>query len=345
VRRLATLALVAAAVALVSPAAHAADAATSVQVRTAPVRRHRLSRTITAFGVVRPNPMAQTTRDATYAAFVQRLDVSLGQPVHKGDPLLVLRTAPSARANYLSARAEVRYARQALKRKRQLLKQKLATHADVDSAENALEKAKAAFAAQRQLGTGHKTRVIRAPFTGIVSQLPVKPGNEVQAGTQLFQLARRDRLQVALGVEPDEVGQVRTGMDVTVMPLFGAGGGVTATVDQVNSVVDPDTRLVDVIVHLQDGKARSFLPGMRVKGAITLKTIKSLAVPRSAVLRDSKGDYLFVVRQGKAHRVDVHKGLEAGALVGVSGHLQAGEPVVVEGNYELSDGMAVRKAP
>jgi len=345
VTRLPTLALVAAALMLVPPLSHAGDAGTSVQVRTAPVRRHRLSRTITAFGVVQPNPTAQTTRDATYGAFVQGLDVTLGQPVHKGDPLLVLRTAPSARAQYLSAQAEVRYARQALRRKQQLLQQKLATHADVDSARNALEKAKAAFAAQRELGTGKKTRVIRAPFTGIVSRLPVKPGNEVQAGTQLFQLARRDRLQVALGVEPDEVAQVRTGMNVKIMPLFGAGQGVTATVDQVNSVVDPQTRLVDVIVHLQDGNARHFLPGMRVKGTITLKATRSLAVPRSAVLHDSKGDYLFVVRHATAHRVNVHEGLEAGSLVGVSGKLSAGETVVVEGNYELSDGMAVRKAP
>ncbi|MEJ2686722.1 MAG: efflux RND transporter periplasmic adaptor subunit [Gammaproteobacteria bacterium] len=329
---------------LAAPALWAAGGP-SVQVRTATVAKHRLADTITAFGTVRPDPEAQTTMDASYTAFVQRVYVTLGQPVHKGDPLLQLRTAPSARAAYLSAQANVRYARLELQRKRRLLHEKLATHSDVDAARKALETAKAAFAAQQELGTGKLTRIIKAPFTGIVSQLPVKPGNEVQVGTQLFQLARRDRLEVALGVEPDEESRVHGGQQVLVQPLFGNGGGVRTSVSQVNAVVDPNTRLVDVIVRLTGKQAQSFLPGMRVQGTLTLKARDTLAVPRSAVLHDSKGNYLFVVRAGKAHRVNVRTGLESGGLIGVRGTLQAGEQVVVQGNYELSDGMAVRLAP
>ncbi len=314
-------------------------------VRTASVQEHRLTDTVTAFGTVRPDPEAQTTMDAGYTAFVQRVYVTLGQPVHKGDPLLQLRTAPSSRAAYLSAQASVRYAREELDRKRRLLGEKLATHADVDAARKALETAKAAFAAQQELGTGKVMRVIRAPFTGIVSELPVKPGNEVQVGTQLFQLARRDRLEVALGIEPDEVIRVHAGAPVSVTPIFGSGKGVQTEVSQVNAVVDPGTRLVDVIVRLTGPLARPFLPGMRVKGALTVKVENALAVPRSAVLRDDSGAYLFVVRAGKAHRVAVRPGMETGGLVGVSGDLKAGDQVVVQGNYELSDGMSVRAAP
>lgn len=72
----------------------------SVAVKTAPLQTHRMGETITAFGIVRPDPKAQITRNATYAAFVQTIDVTLGQPVQKGDPLLTLRTAPSARSHY-----------------------------------------------------------------------------------------------------------------------------------------------------------------------------------------------------------------------------------------------------
>ncbi len=323
----------------------AAWAAPSVRVRTVKVARHRLSDTLTAFGVVRPNPESQTTRDASYSAFVTRVDVTLGQPVNKGEPLLELRTAPSARAAYLSARANVRFARQALRRKRHLLHQKLATHSDVDTAEKNLQMAQAAFAAQQALGTGHKTRVIRAPFSGIVSSLPVKPGNEVREGTQLFQLARRDSLEVALGVEPNEVGRVHIGMPVAVQELFGSAPAVDARVDQVNAVVDPKTRLVDVIVRLQGKQAQPFLPGMRVKGSLTLRSGHTLAVPRTAVLHDNRGDYLFIVRHGKAHRVHVRTGLESRGLIAVAGKVKPGDRVVVSGNYELSDGMAVRMAP
>ncbi len=239
----------------------------------------------------------------------------------------------------------MRFAREALARQRKLLAQHLATHANVNAAEQKLATAEAAFAAQQALGTGHKTRVIRAPFTGIVSQLLVAPGNEVKAGTKLFQLAKRDRLQAVLGVEPDEANRIKKGMAVHVIPLFTSGNGVKSEIAQVNAAVDPKTRLVDVIVRLSGHAAQPFLPGMRVKATLTLATHTTLAVPRSAVLNDSHGAYVFIVRGGKAHRVNVKTGIvNENGLIGVSGPLKVGQKIVVKGNYELSDGMTVRVA-
>ncbi|MGB7756239.1 MAG: efflux RND transporter periplasmic adaptor subunit [Salinisphaera sp.] len=323
-----------------------AAAQPSVKVQTAPLKKHAMDDTITAFGVVRPDPEAQTTRDATYTAFVRKLDVNLGQPVKKGQPLLTLRTAPSARSNYRTAKANVRFARQALARQKKLLKQHLATHANVDSAGQKLAQAQAAFAAQQALGTGQETRVVTAPFSGIVSKLPINPGNQVKSGTLLFQLARRDRLRVALGIEPDEINRVKPGMSVQVIPLFGNGNGVTSHISVVNAVVDPNTRLVNAIAPLRGAQAQPFLPGMRVKGRLKLSGHHPLAVPRSAVLHDKHGAYLFVVRHGKAKRIEVHTGLEQNGLVAIKPtktSLQVGAPIVVQGNYELSDGMAVRQ--
>ncbi|MDA3920029.1 MAG: efflux RND transporter periplasmic adaptor subunit [Salinisphaera sp.] len=323
-----------------------AGSSPSVKVQTTPLKKHSMDETITAFGVVRPDPEAQTTRDATYTAFVRKLNVTLGQPVKKGDPLLTLRTAPSAHSNYLTAQANVRFARQDVTRQRKLLKQRLATHANVSSAEQQLAQAEAAFAAQKALGTGQKTRVVTAPFSGIVSKLPIDPGNQVKSGTLLFQLARRDRLRVALGIEPDEVNRVKQGMPVQVVSLFGSGRGVTSHITVVNAVVDPKTRLVNAIAPLRGAKAQPFLPGMRVQGLLKIATHNTLAVPRSAVLRDKHGAYLFVVRNGKAHRINVTTGLERNGLVAIKSmksDVKIGAPIVVQGNYELSDGMAVRQ--
>jgi multidrug efflux pump subunit AcrA (membrane-fusion protein) len=82
--------------------------------------------------------------------------------------------------------------------------------------------------------------------------------------------------------------------------------------------------------------------GNRIKGTITLRQETTLAVPRSAVLRDAAGAHLFVIRESRAYRVSVTTGIEEGDLVAVQGPLIVGEPVVVTGNYELKDGMAVK---
>jgi membrane fusion protein, multidrug efflux system len=98
-------------------------------------------------------------------------------------------------------------------------------------------------------------------------------------------------------------------------------------------------------VRLDDGDAAALVLGMTVKGIISLAEKDTLAVPRNALLHDDKGDYLFVVRAGQAHRVDVERGMEQDGLVGVSGSLAVGDAVVVTGNYELDDGMKVRTEP
>ena len=67
-------------------------------------------------------------------------------------------------------------------------------------------------------------------------------------------------------------------------------------------------------------------------------------VRRSAVLRDAQGAYIFQVRQGKSRRVNVKTGLEQNGLIAVQGAFTANEPVVSLGNYELRDGMGVRRS-
>ena len=61
------------------------------------------------------------------------------------------------------------------------------------------------------------------------------------------------------------------------------------------------------------------------------------------MLSDSKGSWIFLVREGKAHKVTVKTGIQQAGMIAISGPVKAGDEVVVLGNYELKDGMAVRK--
>ena len=85
------------------------------------------------------------------------------------------------------------------------------------------------------------------------------------------------------------------------------------------------------------------MPGSAVTGEIVLKRAESVAVPRSAVLHDDQGDYVFIVKDGVAHRADIQAGIDDGSWIAVDKGVQAGDRVVTLGNYELQDGMAVRE--
>jgi len=321
-----------------------ATAGPAVQVTLHGVETRTLEDTVTAYGVVSADPDAVNAFNADHQVIVSRLWVTAGQKVAKGDRLVTLSTAPSARMDYRQAAAALKYARDDLSRKRRLLKQQLATRAGVASAEKALQDAKARLAVQKELGNDTEQQVLQAPFAGVVTSLAVSPGQRLQGGSAILNLTRRDRLVVRLGVEPEEASSVPAGGDVRLTPIFGEGPAIRASVDRVQGIVDPKTRLVDVLVRLSGVQTDHLLPGMQLRGRITLSRHDTLAVPRSAVLKDANGPYLFIVRGQHAHRVDVHTGIRTERWIGVSGAgLSAGDRAVTEGNYELTDGAAVRE--
>jgi len=329
---------------LISACALAAEpASSSVQVRLAPVQQRTLHETLTTYGKVRPDPDSATAINASHPVIVERRAVTAGQRVEAGDTMLVLRTAPNARMEYRKALTQVEFARQQLRSKKELLKQQLATRADVATARKALADARSTLKAQRDLGNDQTRKQIKAPFAGIVTAVNVSPGDQVQAGGPLLTLSKRDSVIVSLGVEATEATRVHHDAPVELHPIFETSQSISARIERVHGTVDPRTRLVDAIVRLDGKQAASLLPGMVLRGRITVQTRRSLAVPRSAVLADDQGRYVFIVRGGVAHRVPVHTTIETPDWVGISGALQSGNRVVVEGNYELQDGDAVRE--
>jgi multidrug efflux pump subunit AcrA (membrane-fusion protein) len=60
------------------------------------------------------------------------------------------------------------------------------------------------------------------------------------------------------------------------------------------------------------------------------------------VVFDETGAHLFIVANGKARRLFVTAGADFGDQIEVRGDIKAGDPVAVQGAYELQDGVAVK---
>jgi membrane fusion protein (multidrug efflux system) len=311
-------------------------------VQTEPLAEHTLKETVLAYGLVQPDPEHISSISLPQAGMIDRLLVRLGERVIANQELLELNTAPKVTMDYQQAKAAVDYAQNNLDQTERLFSQQLATRDQVSGARRDLKDAQARLDALRNLGSQKKQVIVRAPFAGIITQLKVSQGQRVQADTDAIQLARGNTLIVPLGVEPEDARRIKPGMPVVLESLFEATWHVQVEVTRVLAMVDPRTRLVEVLTQVPAAKSAPLVIGNRIKGTITLRQETTPAVPRSAVLRDAEGAYLFVIREGRALRVNVATGIEEGDLVAVQGPLKVGEPVVVAGNYELKDGMAVK---
>ena len=311
----------------------------SVQVQTVALKQQTMTDTVSGYGIVSPDTHALHTISLPRAGQIVALLVSAGQVVKKGTPLLEFGTSAEFALSYQQARQAVDFAKNEVARVGELLSQQLATQSQLAGARKTLADAEAALRAQEKIGANRTSERLTAPFDSVVMAVQAAQGDRVAAGAPVMQLARAGGQRVLVGVEPDEVARVRPGMEANVAPVFGVGHQNIGRVTQVFGMINPQTQFVDVLVQLPNA---ALIPGTRVHTDIRVDQQTGWTVPRSAVLSDAHGSYIFQVHDGKAHRVNVKTGLERGGLVLVQGAFASGEPVVSLGNYELHDGMAVR---
>lgn len=321
-------------------AAGAAWAAPSTAVETQVVRIRALAATASAYGQLVPAPGALRWLSAAQAGRITAVLVSAGSAVAAGQGLVRIEPTPQTLAAFETAAADLAAAQAKLKQTRTLLKGGLATQADLAAAEGSVAGAKARLAALKAAGVGPRPHVLRASAAGVVTRLAVTRGEWVSPGARVAALAPHGALWVRLGLTPAQAASVKPGAAVRLVPVFDAGEALASRVARVDAQADPATGLIDAEVPVPAGSAGPF-PGEWVTGTITLRRTELPAVRRSAVLKDAHGYYVFVVRDGTAHRVAVTPLIRARGLVGLKG-VSAGETVVIQGNFELSDGAAVR---
>jgi len=265
-----------------------------------------------------------------------------GEVVKAGETLLELSTDPSATLSYQTAAAALDFARRDLTRTKTLVAQHLATNAQLAAAQKAVDDAMAAVEAQRKLGNDQKTELAAAPFDGYVAAITVARGDRVQPNTTVLKLARTDRTQVTVGLEPDAAARVLPGMGAEVLPVFTPDRRWSGVVRGVTGAINPSTKRLDIWVELAAG-APELVPGTAVSVQIVLEQHTGWVVPRNAVLRDGKGNYVFQIAGSKAERVPVKTGIETDKYTEITGPIDPKRQIVTVGNYELQDGMAVRK--
>ncbi|HWE94687.1 MAG TPA: efflux RND transporter periplasmic adaptor subunit [Tepidisphaeraceae bacterium] len=310
-------------------------------VGVVPVRKGMISEWITAYGPVVAPPAETRVVSVPFESRVTKVLVAPGQTLAAGQPTVEVEGSAATAL----ALEEARNAADAADRDLQLVKkrydQKLATNADLNTAQTALQTAQARLKSLQQGGAGGP-RQLKADAPGVVSKVDVQLGQVVPIGGPLVEIAANDRIEVRLGMEPSDLPFLKPGQPVRLSRTDDATGeSIEGQIRLIGQRLDPTTRLADVMVSLPPG-ARLLLESFVVaKTARTTAT--GLIVPRDAVLPGEGGPTLFTVTDGKAVKHTVKTGIENDQEVQIiADDVAEGDAAVVVGNAELQDGMAVK---
>jgi multidrug efflux pump subunit AcrA (membrane-fusion protein) len=195
---------------------------------------------------------------------------------------------------------------------------------------------------------------IRSPIDGILDGLTCHPGQTIAIGTPIGEVVDTRQI-LALVYLPSSAAQaVRVGQRAR---LWAADSGLESSaataakdasdgkVEFVGRIADPQTGNLPVHVLVENPTSR-YSVGQTVGLSIAVSEKSNvLQVPASAILDLGEGPVLTVVRDGKTAILHPEVGLAQDGWVSITGtDLKEGEPVVVEGGYNLPEGTPVNGA-
>jgi RND family efflux transporter MFP subunit len=313
------------------------NAKVSAAVTTQAVKQGDLPDIVSAYGTAAPGIDGASTLSIHAEGSVTRFDVTAGTAVKRGQRLLTFRLSPAAASAFQQARTAWEVARTQREHTRQLLDRHLATRDQLDQADKLVSDTRSSLDALRQQQGDSATLDLTAPFDGVVSTISATQGDVLQPGAALLSLMQSRGVVISVGVEMDPAHVVKVGDHASLSPL-GAGATGTGMVKRVADVLDARSHLQNVDIA-PDGNV---LAGMGYKADITVGRWHGWLIPREALTGDGGHWQVFQTADNKAVAVPVTILGESDTTSVVLGALDAQRPLVVVGNTQLDDGMAVR---
>ncbi len=304
--------------------------------------------TIAANGNIAPWQEASIGTEANGLRLAE-VRVNVGDVVKRGQvlatfaPDMMQADVAQIRAVVAEAEAALADAKVNAQRARELKSSGALSEQQINQYLTAEQTAQARLEAQRAMANVQQLRLrqtrVLAPDDGIISARSATVGAVLPAGTELFRMIRKGRLEWRAEVPSVDLARLKPGMKATVQA--GGGTAIEGTVRMVAPTVDAQTR--NGIVYVDLAPSDEARAGMFARGDFQIGQSAAMTLPQSAVLlRDGFSYVLRVGPQGKVSEAKVSVGRRVGERIEVTGGLDAAATVVASGGGFLSDGDTVR---
>lgn len=262
------------------------------------------------------------------------------QRVKKGDVLVQLDDRQEKLAVKL-AEVELRDAKSLLQRYEQAVKEGAVPESEVDNARANYEAAQLAL---ERAKLDLEDRQVRAPFEGYVGISNIDPGDRVGPDTLITGLDNRDILHVDFEVPEALIGALQEAKDnnhaiIAKTPAY-LSMSFLGKISALDNRVDPERRTLMVRASI-DNKDDLLRPGMSFETDWKIPGEKFPTVPEIALQWARGGSFVWIIREGKAEKVEASVISRKAGLVLLDGDLSENDQVVVEGVQRLRPGEIV----
>ena len=287
----------------------------------------------------------QATLSAQVPGAIVSLNVKAGDRVRAGQELLRIdasaaqQNVAGSTAQLEAAQANMRVAGKELERQKQLFQKQYISQGALDRAQAQFDAAQAQVNAQQAQTRAAQTQTgffsVRAPFSGVVSDVPVTLGDMAMPGRPLLTLHDPSALRVSAAVPQSMIEGVRQQIK-TVRYEIAGHTSVSAAHVQLLPSVDPVTHTAQLRMALPAG-VEGLAPGMFARVWVPVTPLAPNAkdarvfLPLTAIVRRAEMTGVYVMdAQGQPRLRQVRLGRTTGQTVEVLSGVSAGEQVVTE---------------
>lgn len=291
----------------------------------------------TAVGVIKP--VREANLASKILARVLEVNVTAGKPVSEGDVLVRLNSEEQvsrvrlAESDLDSALARLQLATIEANRASQLITTRSISQADFDTAQTALQTAQAltdrANRAVEEAKVFLEYGVIKAPYSGIVVDKAVNPGDTVIPGQTLLTIYEPGNMQLVASVRESLALSLQVGQPITAK-LESLDHECVATVSEVVPKADASSHSFEV-------KATGPCPpgiysGMFGRLYIPLEEERVVLIPKGSVQRVGQLTMVQVIHGDRVTRRSIQIGRSFGESIEVLSGLVPGEQIVLSSN-------------
>jgi RND family efflux transporter MFP subunit len=274
--------------------------------------------------------------------------VKAGQVLMRIDPLKQMASVQSQQGTQAQKKALYDYNKIEVDRQRKLYEAGVVSRDTYDQANQAFENSKADYESNAALTDTQKQQLayydIRAPFDGIVGDIPVHVGDYVSPTTLLTTVDENADLEAYIYVPTERSSMVRRGLPVEILDTAG-----NVLVKSTISFLSPqvDNGLQSILAKAEIPRTAQLLRNQQlVKARVTWSTTPAPTVPVLAVSLVGGQTFVYVASpKGDgyiAHQVPVTVGETVGNTYPILGGLQLGQKVITSGLQFLQEGAPVK---
>lgn len=274
--------------------------------------------------------------------------LTAGQVMMEIDAQPQLATVEAQRATERQKKALFDYNTVELDRQRKLFEAGVVSRDVWDQAQQAYSNSKADYESSVSLRKTQEEQLayysVRAPFDGVVGDVPVHVGDYVTTSTILTTVDQNKDLEAYVYIPTERASEARIGLGVD---LYDTGGKLIekTKIDFVSPQVDSSLQgiLVKAPVHSTALMVRN---AQVIKARVIWSTKPMAVVPVLAVTRQGGQSFVFVAREQNGHFVASQTAVTLGDTVenqySISSGLNAGDKVIVSSTQFLVNGMPVQ---